>query len=325
MIGTRGEALDKKEKKNKSIIEAGVVTFIMIFYIVYGIYFFPLLILFIPVPFIVLGVRNGIRLNILSIVLTLLIVEIILGNTMGASLVIVFAPLSIAINYCIKKRKNSKKTLLISSLALLIPIVILVVLEMKIADINLIDKMDNWFSEFITIQIDIFKEMGFTNNKILKIVDQAEGGYNNMVMLIPSLMSIFSVFVYYINYFFTGIILRKMGYDLIKRPSLSRYQLPKDVIMGAGVMLLTGFIFKWLDFQYNQALLLNLTFLIGVMFMIQGLAVLDFFLKRMKIKLVFRVILVALNIIIAAMGSLIIFVGLLDSVFDMRKLRRLKS
>lgn len=317
--------MNKKENIKENIIEAAIVTFIMVFYIVYGINFFPLLILFIPVPFIVLGVRNGLYSNILSILLTSIIVELILGDTIGASLVFVLAPLSIAINYCIKKRKDSKQTVLISVISFLVPFMILLILGIKIADIDLISEMDAAFTEYMAMQIDGLKEMGLTNHKILKIMDQVESGYNEIIMLIPSLISVFSLFITYINYLLAGIVLRKMGYELIKRPRLSKFKLPSNVLLGVGIMLLAGFIFIWLDIQNSQALLLNITFLIGIMFMIQGLAVFDFFLKKIKMKLVFRIILIVLSIVFLPMGSLIIFLGILDSIFDMRKLRRLKS
>ena len=324
-IELRGDILDNKEKKKKDIIQVGLVIFAMVLYIVYGVQILPPLILLIPVPFIVLGVKNGFSWNLLSIILTLLIVEIFLGDTIGASLVIIFAPLSLAINYCIEKRKNSKQTVLIATLFFLVPLLILLVLGMKIADIDLINQMDVIFTEYISIQTEALREIGLTNHKILEVVNNLESRYNELIMLIPSLISIFSMFIAYINYFFTGVVLRKMGYELIKRPRFSRFRLPNNFLLGVGVMLLSGFVFNWLDFQYSQSLLLNIIFLAGSMFIIQGLSVLDFLLIKMNIKLVFRVILIALNLIFLPMGSIIIFVGLLDSVFDMRKLRSLKS
>lgn len=317
--------MDDKEKKQKNIIQVGLVIFLMALYIVYGVQIVPFVILLIPVPFIVLGVRNGFSWNLLSLILTLLIVEFFLGDSIGASLVIIFAPLSMTINYCIKKRKDSKQTIFIATISFLLPLITMLILGMKIADIDLISEMDAIFTEYMLIQTDALKEIGLTNHKIIEVVNDLESRYNELVMLIPSLITIFSIFIAYINYFFTGIILRKMGYESIKKPSFSRFKLPKDFLLGVGVMLLTAFIFNWLDFQYGQSLLFNIIFLIGSVFIIQGLAVLDFFLIKINIKLVFRIILIALNMIFLPMGSIIIFVGLLDSVFDIRKFKKLKS
>lgn len=317
--------MDNKEKKKQSIIETGLVTLIMGFYIIYGISFSPLLVLLIPVPFIVLGVRNGLPYNLLPIVLTFLLVEIFLGDTMGVSLAVIFIPLSMGINYCIEKRKNSKQTIVISTISFLVPLITLLILEMKVGDVDLISELDQWFTGFVALQTEALQEMGFTNHMIVQTLKEIEEGYNQLIMLIPSLISVFSIFITYINYLFTGIILRKIGYGLIKRPRLSQFKLPKDIILGVGVMLITGYLFKQFDFQHSQALLANITFLISIVFLIQGLAVLDFFLMKRKIKLVFRVILIVLNVIFIPIWTITIIVGLLDSVFDLRKLRRSRS
>lgn len=325
MIETRGEALDNKEKKRQSIIEAGIVTFIMAFYIVYGIIYAPLFVLLIPVPFIVLGVRNGFIANIFPITLAFFIVEIFLGNKIGLSLGAIFIPLSIGINYSIKKRKNSKQTIFISTLSFLVPLIVLLILEMKVGDVNLISELDQWFTSFVALQTEALQEMGFTNHMIVQTLNEIEAGYNQLIMLIPSLISIFGVFITFINYFFTGIILRGMGYGLIKSPRLSQFELPKDIILGVGAMLLTAYLLNRFQFQYSQALLANITFLISIVFLIQGLAIIDYFLKKRKTKLIFRVIIIVLNVIFVPIWTIIIMLGLVDSVFDLRKLRRPKS
>lgn len=317
--------MKKKDNIKKILIESILVISIMALYIVYGIHFLPLLIFLIPVPFVVLGIRNGFYSNIISIILTLLIAEIILGNTAGASLIVVFGPLSIAINYCIKNRKNSKQTILISTISFLVPFVGLIVLEGKIANIDFIKQIEEVFNQTLTVQIDMFKEMGMTNHKILQAVNALEMAFTQIIVLIPSFLSIFSFLVAYINYFFTNIILKKIGYGFIVSQRFSRFKLPNNILLGVVVMFLTGFLFNWIGMEYSEALLVNLTFLVGVMFMVQGLAVLDFLLIKMKIKLVFRIILIVMNILFIPIGSLIVFVGLLDSIFDMRKLRRPKS
>lgn len=317
--------MKKKDNIKKILIESILVISIMALYIVYGIHFLPLLIFLIPVPFVVLGIRNGFYSNIISIILTLLIAEIILGNTAGASLIVIFGPLSIAINYCIKNRKNSKQTILISTISFLVPFVGLIVLEGKIANIDFIKQIEEVFNQTLTVQIDMFKEMGMTNHKILQAVNALEMAFTQIIVLIPSFLSIFSFLVAYINYFFTNIILKKIGYGFIVSQRFSRFKLPNNILLGVVVMFLTGFLFNWIGMEYSEALLVNLTFLVGVMFMVQGLAVLDFLLIKMKIKLVFRIILIVMNILFIPIGSLIVFVGLLDSIFDMRKLRRPKS
>ncbi len=316
--------MNNNDKIKKSIIESIVVVSIMALYIVYGIHFLPLLMLFIPLPFIVLGVRNNIYNNIISIITASLIVGIILGTLSGASIILIFAPLSVAINYCIKSRKKSTEILLISSIVFFISFVFLIALGGKVSDLDLAKQAEQGITQILTMQIEILKEMGMTNYEILQTTDWLETAYKTFIVLIPSLLGVFSFVVSYLNILFSSIILRRMGYGF-NFERFSRFKLPNNIITGTGIMFLTAFIIKFLEIGYHEALLFNLTFLVSIMFFIQGLAVLDFLFIKIKMRLFSRVIVLIISVIFIPMTSILFFIGILDTIFDMRKIRRQKS
>ncbi|CAK7047854.1 DUF2232 domain-containing protein [uncultured Tissierella sp.] len=317
--------MNNNDKIKKSTVESIVVISIMALYIVYGIHFVPLLMLFIPLPFVVLGVRNGIYTNIISIIASSLIVGALLGFSSAASLILIFAPLSIAINYCINNRKSGFDTILISTVAFFLSFLILISFEGTILNLNFVKQLEENFRQILAMQIDMLNEMGMTKYEILQTADLLESTYKTIIVLIPSLMAIFSLSVSYANLFFSSIILRKMGYGTVNLQRFSRFKLPNNIIPGIGVMLLTAFIIKKLEIQYHEALLFNLTFLVGFIFFIQGLAVLDFLLIKAKMRLIFRILILSLNIVFIPISSIIFFIGILDTIFDIRKIRRPKS
>lgn len=317
--------MNNNDKIKKSTVESIVVISIMALYIVYGIHFVPLLMLFIPLPFVVLGVRNGIYTNIISIIASSLIVGALLGFSSAASLILIFAPLSIAINYCINNRKSGFDTILISTVAFFLSFLILISFEGTILNLNFVKQLEENFRQILAMQIDMLNEMGMTKYEILQTADLLESTYKTIIVLIPSLMAIFSLSVTYANLFFSSIILRKMGYGTVNLQRFSRFKLPNNIIPGIGVMLLTAFIIKKLEIQYHEALLFNLTFLVGFIFFIQGLAVLDFLLIKAKMRLIFRILILSLNIVFIPISSIIFFIGILDTIFDIRKIRRPKS
>ena len=317
--------MNNNDKIKKSTVESIVVISIMALYIVYGIHFVPLLMLFIPLPFVVLGVRNGIYTNIISIIASSLIVGALLGFSSAASLILIFAPLSIAINYCINNRKSGFDTILISTVAFFLSFLILISFEGTILNLNFVKQLEENFRQILAMQIDMLNEMGMTKYEILQTADLLESTYKTIIVLIPSLMAIFSLSVSYATLFFSSIILRKMGYGTVNLQRFSRFKLPNNIIPGIGVMLLTAFIIKKLEIQYHEALLFNLTFLVGFIFFIQGLAVLDFLLIKAKMRLIFRILILSLNIVFIPISSIIFFIGILDTIFDIRKIRRPKS
>ncbi len=317
--------MENNDKIKKSIIESIVVVCIMSLFIVFGLHFLPLLILIIPLPFVVLGVRNGIYTNFISMIATFIIVSILLGVSSGLSLMILFAPLSIGINYCIVKRKTNMETIIISTIVFFVSFILLTLFEVNISNLDIGKQTEQIFTQYLTMQIEMLKEMEMTNYEILQTKDLLESTYKVLIVLIPSFVGIFSLGISYLNLLLSSKILRKMGYGTISPQKFSRFKLPNNIIPGIGIMILTTFIFKKLEIQYHEALLYNIIFLASFIFFMQGLSVLDFLCIKSKIPLVFRVILLALNIIFVPMGGLISFIGIFDSIFDLRKIRRQKS
>lgn len=316
------KVLKNNDKINKSIIENVLVILIMSLYIVYGIYFAPLLIIFIPLPFVVIGIRNGLKNNIISMAITSLIVGIVLDMPSSVILLLMYAPLSIALNYCIKKRKKTSEIILISAGAFFLSLLIITAVGRYSAELG---ESEQLITEMIAIQTDKLKEMGVTNTQILKDVEIIEAAYEYMLITLPSILVIISLFVSFFNYLLATLILRKMGFGVVSPPKFSRFKLPDDVIMGTGVMFVSAIVMGWLNVPYHNALLLNISLLVGFIFFIQGLAVIDFLLIKAKIKLVFRVILLFINVIFVPLSGVLFFVGMFDSVFDMRKIGKRKS
>lgn len=315
----------KSSKINNSLLEGIVVICIMAIYIVYGISFFPLLIFIIPVPFVVLGVRHSLNANMLSLMLTLIIVQILMSSSYSFPLLLVFTPLTIVLNYSIKKRHNRLKTILLSALAFLIPLVVLIGFREKVSSIDLIKEAERTVTQILSIQLDAFKETGLTKYEMLKAGEFLRNIYNEILVLIPSFIALFSVSVAYINFAISTFVLRKLGYGVVSKGILSRFKLPNNIIQGIGVMFVTYFILRVLKVNYSEALLLNITFLVGIMFVFQGLAVLDFLLKSRNVKLLFRIIVLILMIVFIPISSIMFFIGIFDSMFDMRKIRRKKA
>ncbi|WMM24680.1 DUF2232 domain-containing protein [Tissierella sp. MB52-C2] len=317
--------MNNNDKIKKSITESIVIISIMALYIVYGIHFLPLLMLFIPLPFIVLGIRNNIYVNAISMVISFIIVGALLGFASNALLILIFLPLSLVINYCIIKRKTTMEIISISTLIFFLSIVILMFLGVKISDLDLTKQLENDFTQILTIQIDMFKDMGMTNYEILQTKDLLESAYRSLIVLIPSMIGILSLVTSSINVFLSSLILRKMGYGAVKTIGFSKFKLPKNIIPGVGVMFVAAFIIKQLGIEYHDALLFNITFLVSFVFLVQGLAVVDFLLKKSKVRLVFRILILGMMTLFIPMSSIILFIGILDTIFDTRKLRRSKS
>lgn len=297
----------------------------MTLYIVYGMYYLPLLIIFIPLAFIIIGIRNGIKNNIISMIITGLVVVIISGNLGDLSLLLVFAPISLGLNYFIQKRKRTGEILLFSTFIMFMSLLTVIYFGNQSSELGLMKEFEELFTQGLAMQQDMFKEMGMTNYQILENMNLLEMGYEYMMITLPSIMAILSLFISYFNYLLTSIILRGSGYEVVRPLRFSRFKLPNNIILGTGIMFLTGIIMGKLGIPYHNALLANISLLVGFVFLLQGLSLVDFLLIKRKIKPIIRIIILGISTLIIPMGSMLVLLGMLDSIFDMRKIGKRKS
>ena len=319
------KVLNNNDKIKKNIIENVLVILLMALYIVYGRYYVPILMVFIALPYVVLGIRNGIKNNIMSMIITSIIIGVVLGSPGDVIILLAFAPLSIGLNYFIKKRKKTSEILLFSTIIIFISLLIAISLGKQATGIGIIEEFEKFYTQLIGMQTDIFEEMEMTNYQILENINLLEAGYEYMLITIPSILAIVSLFISYLNYLLTSIILKKMSYEVVSPTRFSKFKLPDNILLGTGFMFLATIIMGKFEIPYHNALLANISLLIGFVFLLQGLSIIDFLLIKMKMKGLFRIIILIITIMILPLGSMVVILGMIDSIFDIRKIGRRKS
>lgn len=314
--------MDKNENMKKAILENVLVISLMTLYMIFGMQLIPIGIVLIPIPFIIIGVRNGIWNNIVSMIITSIIVAFIIGVASALTIVLIFVPVSFIINYCIKERKSAKEIIIYGSLAFLLSMTLSIAMETRVADMNMAERFETYVVDSISEQLEVLKESGMTQTEILKSEDTIESILKGAIMVTPSTLIILSLISTYLNYLISALILRKMGIGVVDIPTFSKIKLPNNFILGSGIMFLSAYLMELADMAYSQVVVLNITFLVITAFVIQGFSVFDHFLKKLKMKTGFRIFIILMNIIIMPVSTIILLLGFADGIFDFRKLRK---
>lgn len=308
------------EKMGNILQIAGVVLGMSLFAVA-SLFFFPLLLLLFPVLFIIVGIKNGIVEGIISLMTTCTILAYIIDPMIALYLFVVFAPITIAIIYTTKNRKITIDVLLYSTIIFFASILLLFAL-VNIREGNFLIQIEETFKEGLSLRIESLKEMGFSSYEILEDKNFIEAAFKEMLLIAPATLLFLSLIVSYINYSLSILGLKKVGINIVNTPKFSRFRLPNNIALGTIVMFITTLIAKQLNFIYFDAIVVNLTVLIGFMLLIQGLSIIDFFLIKVKVKTFFRILFIVLTIVIAPLITVVSMLGLIDVIFDFRKLRR---
>ncbi len=311
-------------EKMTNIFELAGVILGMSLFTLASLYFFPLMFLIFPVVFIVLGIKNGLLDGIISLMTTCTIVAFVIEPMTALYIFLLFGPLVISMIYTIKKRKSTMEVLLVGTISFFTSIIVVFGIINYIEG-NLLLTIEQAFKETLNIRIEALKDMGLTSYEILENKKLLEDAFKYMLLIAPATGLLTSLIVSYMNYSLTIIGLRRIGIYVVNIPRFSRFRLPNNISIGIIVMFITGFVAKQLNFDYFDTIAINLTVLIGIMFSIQGLSVIDFFLIKIKVKKFFRILFILLTIIAAPLMTVVSGLGLIDVIFDLRKLKRKDS
>ncbi|NMB07629.1 MAG: DUF2232 domain-containing protein [Tissierellia bacterium] len=316
--------MKRENNKNKKIIEILLAVAISTIGMLLGIYYLPLqfLIFLYGIPFIVIGVKYEINISIISMIISILAIGLVTDYISGISLLITFLPLSISLIYAIKSRRKPLEIMTISTIVLIVSFFIIFSIMGNVTGISIVNQMDEFFTQVLNTQLELLGEMELSPHEIFRFKDSMEDKINEILLQIPSMIMIFSLIMTYINYLISVLILRKLGYGIVYIPRFSRFKLPNNILLGVGIMFLGTFLLKIFKLSYYETIFMNITLLASFVFFVQGLAVIDYKLKEKKRNLFLRLIVILFFILVLPLGTYIAFLGVLDVIFDFRKIRK---
>lgn len=309
---------------NNKYIEIIFVLIISTLVCLFGIYYFQSLVSLYPVFFIVLGIKQGLIYGITTLALSSLLIGYMVDIYSGVFLLIAFGPLTFFIMQGIKRRKKASEILSISTLVFLVSIVAIYYSTRNITGVSLIAELKDAFNEGLSMQIKMLEEYGLTDFEIFQIKSTLQENFKIFLNIIPSMMIIASFIVSYINYLISSLILGKLGYGVVFIPRFSRFKLPRNIILGISIMILTIILLSNLEILNSHAVIRNLYVLGFLAFFLQGLSVIDYKLIEKNIGPILRFLLIAVTITLSSfIGGIIAIIGVLDVIFDFRKFRKI--
>ncbi|WP_432662024.1 DUF2232 domain-containing protein [Wukongibacter baidiensis] len=309
-------------KKTSAMVESALITAIAVIFALAGIYI-PLvnvLLMFLPVPFIIIGAKNGFKYSILS----LIVATFMIGSFTDPLRAILFFVTTgfgaITIGYMIKKKYSFSLTMFFGSIASIISVIISFALMPKIFGAGPIEMIESVFvqsREMYEGLIEMSKMDAEQTEQILSMIDQMKNLY---LLIFPSAIIMSSVFSTYINYLLSGVILRRIGFTIDKPKKFGHFRLPTNFMMGALVIVILTYLASRFDIVNSDALNANIIYLFQIIFIIHGLAVASFLIEKKGIGTALRRTILIFILFIPIANGVLLFTGLFDVIFNIRKL-----
>ncbi|GAA0745603.1 DUF2232 domain-containing protein [Clostridium oceanicum] len=317
--------MENRQIKIKRIIETAMMIALMVILSVINVYL-PIGQVILPIPVTVIYIRNGFKYSLSSIILTGIITSMIFNPITGL-VSILASVIGLILGYCIKNNIKMSKTLVFLGIGFIIIFTASFLLAaFLINGKDLFTMVDEIFKP-LRDSLDTYKAV-MPNEETAVLINQYKEVLKteNVLKMLPGVLISSSFILGYIDYIVTVYILKKLRYKNIKEAkSFSYIHINIKVGTIIGICLLLGSVLERFNISLGEYIFIGSLSILQFIFIINGIACFVYYAKN-KFKMSKGIMIFILIITLFSPISMIyIFTGLIDMVFDFRKLDSFRS
>ena len=290
-------------RKTSAMVEAGILAAIAVAFAIISMYV-PVIGSFInflwPLPIAICGMRNGLRWSVMTLIVADIAVAVLISPLHAFSLLAAFGLVGLTLGECMRRGYKPFKLMLISSVACLISIGASFLIALYIMGIQPVDMM------FTSLEEAAVK----SNAEMLRM----------MRLIMPGAFFLCAPIIAFVNYLAARKILSKLGAAFEEFPPFTQWNVPGWMLWPYGISLLMVSYYV----QYPESLMyhisVNLQVITSVFFVLQGIALIYWWLEKNNKPKWWGTVSVALLFFVQIFSQIIVFVGAFDLVFDFRNL-----
>lgn len=318
-----------RNNKTSSITEAAMIAGILVIIALLS-SFASIATLFYPTPAIILAKRKGIKYTGLSLLAADIIIAILLGATTGFMYFILYTPFSLALAYGVYKDESANKTLIYGTAAYMVSFVVLILSMNALMGVNFVDELKTAYVESYDMAEGMLSNMpqGASTQDIDKALESMKvfKDTSDYVIsnLFPSMVVMVSVIASYVNYIIAVKFSKRFSININKFAGMSYFTFPRTFMIAMAALLLISYLLGGLGLNV-RVIQLNLFSLVFLAMVLQGIAVIKFFLEKSQMKKSLKTLLMLIIIYIAFFSGMILvvaIVGLIDLSIDLRKINK---
>ncbi len=311
--------------KTRQIIEAGIFAALLSVLII-GTFYIPVLgsvaALFLPVPIIILTMKNKplyvFLAAITAISISGLAITFISSLALGGVALLVGLPMGISM----KKKNNNLVTLLTGSIGAAVGFITVFLVIQWLTGFTMIDIVEDSFKMSLDIQSSINSAadgLGVNSSvsmeEIQKMFDQT---LYMMKLIMPAIILIMSFFYSAVNQAFSVQVMKRMNIDHVALGHFDEFKYPKHLAYGSMGMMVLAYLIGYLGYADSELLTANFTYLFLMVFSIQGMSLIYYYMKKRSGKGLGITVIVIL--LLFGFMQYISFLGFFDVMIDLRKI-----
>lgn len=281
----------------------------------------------VPVPYAIIGTLTDNKYSILSLIATFFILMFTVNPLYSISVCIISIIPGIFVGSSIRNKQvneefNEFEPIFVGTVVTMICVIVFFFVANIFFKTNILNEFMNIIKESINVQIDIMQKAGMSITEGFKATDIVNY-INNML---PTMLFLQSMMIAFIIYALEVFILKRVRIVNLRLPKFTDFYLPGNAVTISFTLYILILFMDLMQVNlHTDLIMLNLQLIFNFMFMLQGIAVSIYYLRKWikngSLKMIFMSVL-----ILSIFGFIgISFVGMLDSIIDFRRVRSYKS
>ncbi len=276
-----------------------------------------LLALALPLVIALFSYRNEMRHSVVFVIMAA-IVALAFSSIVWLFIMTIYGVMGILTGRYIKQARRHEKAVMSIFISAMIGVVVLLfAMQGLVADIG-IGELVREQIQAVQLPVQMLDQLKAANPGLEAEVGSLEEGIKQVTLaMLPVIIAVMMFFNCLVVYIFTLFILRLMRYKTLPLIKLSRLRLPGNPMAGTTCIIIISLLLSWLVPRLGDTIIMNTLYIVVLIFSVQGIAVLSFFLERTKFNRFIKGVLFVVGLFLLQVYGLGI-VGWLDVGFKIR-------
>lgn len=270
-----------------------------------------------PVPITMLVFKYNIRISIIALCALFVIIIGFLSPLGAIYLILLYGLPAVVMGFCLKKGYSSFITVIAVAVSTFLSMVITLKLSALLFGVDILANINYILDEFLTASKKILVNAGIRESQLNEVIPN--GASEIISMVLPGSLAVSSLFGAYINYYIVEAVFRRLKLSINKLKPVDQWYISLNMSYGLFfITMVSGFLM--LIKVENADIVFNSIYIIfNFAFTVDGLAVVSWFLKMKGVPRK-AVVLILIVLIITNISALAFYLGLIDFLFDFRKI-----
>ena len=317
-----------QNNKASSMVEAGILSAISVVFAMISLYIPVFGVVFNvlwPVPLILLGVRHGLKWSIMSLATATVIIAIVVSPVQAILQTAGLGLIGLTIGFCLHRDDTALTTVFYGAVASFISKIIVLGITVLIMGVNPLDFDADAVSRITNEVLDYYRKFGTPEAELEQIRAMTEMMLGMMKKILPAGFILGSFFDTWLNFLAAKAILKRLGTYVKEMPLFREIIIPDIFLLLFGGSYFMAYFFKDDTTSLYNTIATNFYVLASIPMILQGFAIIWFWVHKRNLPNLIKGFSLALFFISPIAAYIVTFAGVLDYIFNFRKIRPIKK